>query len=393
MNVGRGANQPWEIRLGAVQVVIVSGISAGALIGSYFMGFFAGQTVGFETSRVASSVEVAKLPLGEVAGQEPSTVSEIYAHLQDAALPEVTEPVAKSAGSHKEKGDGGVSPAVKMAQEIASDIPGDAHDVQRGAMNGSRLPEADPAETRMLQEAHKRSRERDIDPEKMPSGGVAKAGVVSPDGTDGLGEDIAQEDVLPKQDVRILGAGKEGSLGERAKETTLGAALEESLEQRGKDGSGKKEVVAKAQTTTTDLGTLPKGNKGFDVAGGSNEPLKKGIDATAREEKSAKVAPIADSPTKVPTPKPSTGLVKRTLPPGHFAQVAAPKKLTDAEDIAKKLKKSGFPVVVEVASIQGVEYFRVLVGPEENKVQAERLIEQLGSERYIPGKPFIRVVK
>jgi cell division septation protein DedD len=50
-------------------------------------------------------------------------------------------------------------------------------------------------------------------------------------------------------------------------------------------------------------------------------------------------------------------------------------------------------VVVESASVAGQSFFRVLVGPEQNKVQADRLVSQLKSESYIAGNPFIRKVK
>jgi cell division protein FtsN len=50
-------------------------------------------------------------------------------------------------------------------------------------------------------------------------------------------------------------------------------------------------------------------------------------------------------------------------------------------------------VVVEEADVRGELFYRVLVGPEENKVQADRLLQQLKSERYLTSVPFIRRVK
>ena len=85
--------------------------------------------------------------------------------------------------------------------------------------------------------------------------------------------------------------------------------------------------------------------------------------------------------------------VKKVVPSGFFAQVAAPKKMAEAQGIAQKLKKSGFPVVIEPASVAGQSFYRVLVGPEENKVQADRLVGQLKGESYLVGAPFIRKVK
>ena len=67
--------------------------------------------------------------------------------------------------------------------------------------------------------------------------------------------------------------------------------------------------------------------------------------------------------------------------------------MNEAQTIAQKLKKSGFPVVIEPFSNGGQSFYRVLVGPEENKVQADRLVSQLKGERYLPGAPFIRKYK
>jgi septal ring-binding cell division protein DamX len=88
------------------------------------------------------------------------------------------------------------------------------------------------------------------------------------------------------------------------------------------------------------------------------------------------------------------GLVRRTLPLGYFAQVAAPKKLAEAEGVAKRLKKAGFPVLVESATVNGQGFYRVVVGPEDNKEQVDRLVKQLQKESLAgSSKPFIRRVK
>jgi cell division septation protein DedD len=86
-------------------------------------------------------------------------------------------------------------------------------------------------------------------------------------------------------------------------------------------------------------------------------------------------------------------MVKQVLPPGYFAQVAAPKRLQEAQDVARRLKRSGFPVVIETAHVRGEDYYRVLVGPEDGKVQAERLVDQLKRESYLSGTAFLRRVK
>lgn len=83
----------------------------------------------------------------------------------------------------------------------------------------------------------------------------------------------------------------------------------------------------------------------------------------------------------------------QTIPTGFYAQVAAPKRLQDSEKLARRLRQSGFPVAIESVMIGQQSFYRVLVGPEKNKLYAERLISQLRSERYIPTDPFIREVR
>jgi cell division septation protein DedD len=114
---------------------------------------------------------------------------------------------------------------------------------------------------------------------------------------------------------------------------------------------------------------------------------KKTNAAAKAEVNKAKVVPAAAAKAS------EKSLVRETLPPGWFAQVAAPRKMQDATSLAGRLKASGFPVIIEAARVRGEEYFRVIVGPEQNKQQAERLVGQLKRESYVQGEPFLRVAK
>ena len=110
-------------------------------------------------------------------------------------------------------------------------------------------------------------------------------------------------------------------------------------------------------------------------------PPKREVKKT--EKKVAKAAKLVGSDAKF----------ARSIPAGFYAQVAAPKRLQDAEKLARRLKQSGFPVAIESVTIDRQSFYRVLVGPEQNKLYTERLIGQLHSERYIPTDPFIREVR
>jgi cell division septation protein DedD len=119
---------------------------------------------------------------------------------------------------------------------------------------------------------------------------------------------------------------------------------------------------------------------------------KKGVSVPAEEvAPEIKQKPPVETKVKEPT-KEKISVVKR-LPRGYFAQVAAPKTRAEAEELARKIRKSGFPVVVEDNSTGRSPFYRVMVGPEDNKVQADRMLGQLKREKYLNGKAFIREVK
>lgn len=98
-------------------------------------------------------------------------------------------------------------------------------------------------------------------------------------------------------------------------------------------------------------------------------------------------------PARVVAPEAKSAFLKKSLPLGWFAQVGAMPSLAEAEGIAKKLKSSGFPVVIEAARVRGEDYFRILVGPERSRDQGDILVSQLRREPYISGEPFLRLIK
>ena len=105
--------------------------------------------------------------------------------------------------------------------------------------------------------------------------------------------------------------------------------------------------------------------------------------------------PTAVKPTATPKPAKTEKAadIGETIPKGWFAQVAAPRKKEDAASLSKQLRKSGFAVIVEVAQVRGEQYYRILAGPEQSRAQAEKLVQQLKREPYLPTQPFIRQIK
>lgn len=86
-------------------------------------------------------------------------------------------------------------------------------------------------------------------------------------------------------------------------------------------------------------------------------------------------------------------VLRGTIPSGWYAQVAAPSSNQDAEALAGQIRSNGFHVVIENAKVKEETYYRILVGPEANRSQAEALVNQLKRESYIKTEPFIRMVR
>ena len=317
---GHGPGHSAEIRLGKLQVMVWLGLALGSIVGSYFVGFFAGRYVGFDAARASSAGEVAKLPAPE--------------SFNDSAL----------------QNPGGVYDKLK-SPAILSDSSGE--DAQRRVDNLRQVeqPKRGGAATGAVREA------RIVDEDAEPSAQREQAVALE----DSVGSD---------RDVDQLFDGP--SNGEQL---IIGA--DEELEQKPVPSSVR---MLGAGATEKPQVVKPQADKSAGAL----------LDERIASAKAAAVS----AETKPEEKKSESGsLVRKVVPSGYFAQVAAPKKVNEAEARAGKLKRSGFPVVIESASVAGQNFYRVLVGPEENKVQADRLVSQLGSESYISGKPFIRKVK
>lgn len=321
---GNGA-QVEEIRLGKLQVAVWLGLAIGSIVGSYFVGFFSGRYVGFQSARDSSAVEVAKLPAPELAqDSSPRNPGGVYERLKAPAVLREAEELEELEGQ-----------------------PKGAVELDRAAESARAMAAPDVNE-RIAQAAPKI---------KVSASDLDSGDQIFADDGDGAGaeliigsdEGLGRDTVPPS--VRLLGENK----------------AEPKIE---REQVARQEAAAKVESSAAAL---------LDerVSNAKAESAKEASAATAK-----KVNDVSASP-----------LVKKVLPPGYFAQVAAPKKLAEAEGVAKRLKRSGFPVVIESTNVAGQSFYRVLVGPEDNKVQADRLVSQLKSESYVAGDPFIRKVK
>ena len=342
-DLGKTSARGFEVRLGMVQVVALFGAMVGFTFGSFYLGFLSGRSVGFEVARHSSSSEVAKLPvpLSAQEGEEEATAeadpSRIYAKLNDSAR------IAESASPDKSS-KGKAAPAEKTIPEPK---PEDQFDL--------------PADTSSPDESLSKGIDKAFEAEASKDAATA---------TDEGNEHLKPE--APQPTVRVLG--DSGATGDSK---TLGMLLDERIDEARKnapEGTPKLDPPAAAVVEKVAAETTP-----TPKPQATSTPLPKATPA--------KVAVEKEAPTQ------NQGTVKGVLPSGWFAQVAAPKKLPEAQQVARQLKKSGFAVMIESASVRGEDYYRVVVGPEQSKVQADRLVDQLRREGVVSGQPFVRRVR
>lgn len=339
MTSRRSSSRGWEIRLGPLQVVVWLGLALGGIFGAYSMGFFSGRYVGFEAARTASGVEVPKLALtDDIPESSPKEWDSVYGKLGGSASVERDEKVPSTtsqAGSDK-----------KLAVPKAPD-------------------------QRIVNAVQEMRQGNSVSDRETSSVVVAKRDLLSDTDsifTEDVGGGALVDDSPTKE---ISGKGGEVRVLGREVDTLDGAATNtvESARRDSAERKGSAEDVVPQESVAKKGGAIPS-------------------EEVAREVKQK--APV-ETKVKEPT-KEKISVVKR-LPRGYFAQVAAPKTRAEAEELARKIRKSGFPVVVEDNSTGRSPFYRVMVGPEDNKVQADRMLGQLKREKYLNGKAFVREVK
>ena len=338
MTTRRASGERLEIRLGALQVFVWLGLALGSIFAAYGLGFVSGKSVGFESARSSSGIEVAKLAVSDALPPERSeqSVSGIYDRLNaPAVLDRGTEP-------GKADAKGSASAPTKPVRDITAERVKQIQDEDAAA--NARSSGDDSASS--LAEI-----ESIFADESAGSAEVESAKNVKILGSDKAKAAAAAAQPASDADKKTVGSLLDERLGENQAAASAGGLEEQA--------SGK---VMGAVTTKTEPATAP---------------------VALQPEK--KTAPAVEAPaTKI--------AVTKKLKKGYYAQVQAPKTVEEAEQTARKLRDSGFPVVIESANSGGQSFYRVLVGPEDKKVQAERFLGQLKSEKYLKGTPFIKPV-
>ncbi|MDC0357932.1 SPOR domain-containing protein [Oligoflexia bacterium] len=359
----------WEVRLGLVQVVILVGVVTGSMAFAFYMGLFTGQKLGFEQALDSSVASAVRMPIvDDELDEEMNTelVSEVYAKLNDTEVSE-TEAAAKL--------DAGRKPIPVLDQIHSTDVVPVVVERQ----------EQDPIaqEADEIKAGIKKSRDLlalNLNQNTEPIEG-------------GLHE--------PEAKIRVLGGGSDAIKGASDNKKTLGAALVDSQKEKAQQ-----KKIAEANAAAKQKASAEKRDKAKKtVALVQDAPKKKQVEVKKLikapkpviEKKKVKktVVPVIEQ-AKFPkrdTPVERKAYVGASIPSGWFAQVAAPKNMGDANSVAKRLKSSGFKVSIEHAQVRGQKYYRVLVGPENTRQHAERLLGQLKRETYLKGDPFIKMIR
>ena len=341
--------QHWSIKLGLIQAVVLLGIVTGSMLCAFYLGLISGQKAGFESAQAINLASVAKLPIPEQYrnAELDEVASKVYAKLSNPnphnlVLEEEEESRAVDLTPIKEK------KVVKPSELTVAAID----KAEQKSKDHEKV-------IRILSEP--------------PSGKLHDSQQINDTETIGSLKNAAQ-----KEEKNVIETPPENT---HAKTSVLDSLKDEELVEDtiGLDGA------------SVDEPALPAKNNIEVVKGYRDEEEVKEPKKITEPTVIAKVDHKKEvEPNKIEKPEKHEGLV---LHSGWYVQVASAAKMNDASSLVNKLKESGFPAVVEEASIRGSSYFRVLVGPDEEKRYSETMVQQLKRESYIKGDPFIRRVK
>lgn len=320
-----------ELRLSIYAAVVLIGMVTGALAVSFYLGYYSGQTVGYEIARVTDVANVARIPISVEdldASTSDNSASEVYARLNEKDSTPRTTKLSEPTSKDRELAD--VAPILAADAAPLGEDPGVA----------------------ALDAADKKGDDSQNDARAQMGKSLEVAAVASKKVDSSKVELIDELNVEAQNNpaIKVLGG-----------------------------PASKNDQIAKTKTEQVQVAALSD-----DTA---NSQVK--IKAAALDTKTDQANRLKVESKKVAT---ATSL-GQPLSKGWFAQVAAPRKQSDADTLVKQLRASGFRTSVEHAQVRGQDYFRVLVGPEDNRAQADRLTAQLARERYIKGDPFVRLVK
>ena len=240
---------------------------------------------------------------------------------------------------------------------------------------------------------------KQLDPEQV-SNVYAKLGTVSKHAE---GADSSQKE----REVPVL-----KSIDDAAGAPMIGDLAAALIEESDKKEGDKKELLGQAEVDqlekTLSQQDLSRQDEKEETLGKLLRPLeekeaekyKEGEEEKKQEEGEKQVEGEKQELEKI-TPKLSN-VEKKPEPPqeqvekvsrGWYAQVGSFRNLGDAKEVLYKLRSTGFPAVIESASVAGDQFYRVLAGPEKDRNLADRLASQVYAEDFIAQHPFVKYVR
>jgi len=126
---------------------------------------------------------------------------------------------------------------------------------------------------------------------------------------------------------------------------------------------------------------LPPPGEPVRPAAGAAEPAAAGMapvkPAAGAAAKLPAVAPAAGKPGKAPAPGANAGM------PSWVIQVASSPNQAGAAELEGKLRADGFAAFTEKAEVNGRAFYRVQVGPQLERAQAEQTVARLREKHKV----------
>lgn len=347
------SQQVWEMRLGVWQAIVLLIVLFLALLCAFYLGLFSGRNVGYEDALASHSSQLARLPVVAetvLDDLEETATSEVYSKLKETAVGQRGDLAKQPAKEHK------------LASIKTTDLAPVADEL---------IPLPEEQEASQADSGG----ESDLKKPDETNKALANNRFDSADQGDSL---KGRADLL-FQEERAKPAGPNlGSLLQTDPRPERLHVVDSLQEERGVDKNIPADRTAAAETTEIVTGRLT-GDGGF-------------VRQSSESDQKSPEQPKPDPTVPLQARESESSFVKETLTAGWFAQLAAPRELADANALAKQLRASGFPVVIEKTTVRGEQYYRVLCGPEEKREHAEILINQLKRESFITVEPFLRRV-
>lgn len=320
----------WELKLGVIQAIALLGAIFGSLACTFYLGFSAGRTTGHEQALAASLAASPKVSLRpDASASEHAVSSKDIFAKLDTQAIETDEEAPQ-----------------KTIQKVDKDAP------EVSSIPIAEVPDAKPVEPAVRESV--------------------------------IADMALEDDESPAHSSGKTLADLESQKNEPVAKTNEIANLDTGLKNSAKVNAP---IDQNELKPISEASTVKKVEKVDPI-----EIQKPEIKTEVKKEEKVEAKVVEVKKQELPKIE-ATPKVKNEISKGWFAQVAAPQEFSDAQAIISKLKSSGFKASIENATVRGQSYYRILVGPEEKKEQAERLVQQLQRESYLKGAPFLRFVK